>query len=163
MERFSNRIQGLAASHDVLVNNNWQGVDLTTLINSQLAFIGELAGTRVLTRGQPQKIGSSAAQIIGLALHELATNACKYGALSGDTGVVTVSWHADRSNDTFFMSWVERGGPTVAPPTRRGFGSTVTDTMVKSGLFADVTITFCAQGLKWHLRCPTRSLRHELK
>jgi two-component sensor histidine kinase len=74
-------------------------------------------------------LNAAAAQAIGLALHELATNAGKYGALSVDCGHVDVSWRAD--GDVFAMSWTESDGPPVSQPERRGFGSTVIESMAK--------------------------------
>jgi two-component sensor histidine kinase len=74
-------------------------------------------------------LNAATAQAIGLALHELTTNAGKYGALSVDAGRIDVGWRLD--GDIFTMSWSERDGPPVSPPERRGFGSTVVESMVK--------------------------------
>src|SRR5258708_8461430 len=93
-----------------------------------------------------------AAQAVGIALHELATNAGKYGALSVDAGNVDVCWRLD--GDVFVMSWTERKGPPVSPPKRRGFGSTVVDSMVKQTVNGEVHLDFIPSGVVWNLTCP---------
>jgi two-component sensor histidine kinase len=94
----------------------------------------------------------AAAQAIGLTLHELATNAGKYGALSTDAGRVDVSWQSE--GDVFTMSWTERDGPTVQPSNRRGFGSTVIESMTKLATDGEVQLDYRASALMWRLRCP---------
>jgi two-component sensor histidine kinase len=97
-------------------------------------------------------LNAAAAQAIGLALHELATNAAKYGALSVDVGRVDVRWRLE--GDTFMMSWTERNGPPVSPPERRGFGSTVVDSMAKLSVGGEVKLDYAPSGLMWRLTCP---------
>src|SRR5262249_56828290 len=87
---------------------------------AQLAHFADLVGSRIAVRGPKVHLNAAAAQAIGLALHELATNAGKYGALSVDAGRVDVGWRLD--DDIFAMSWTERNGPPVSRPERRGFG-----------------------------------------
>jgi two-component sensor histidine kinase len=94
---------------------------------------------------------AAAAQAIGLALHELATNAGKYGALPMDTGRVDVCWCFD--GVVFAMSWTERNGPPVSPPKRQGFGTTVVDSMVKHTVGGDVRLDYTPPGLVWNLTC----------
>src|SRR5712671_1957711 len=90
IERFTERIQSLAANQDLLVQNEWQGVDVEDLVRAQLAHFVDLVGSRITVHGPPVRLNAAAAQAIGLALHELATNAGKYGALSVDAGCVDV-------------------------------------------------------------------------
>lgn len=87
-----------------------------------------------------------------MAFHELGTNAGKYGALSVPAGEVRVSWTAQ--NGALGVVWEERGGPPVAPPARRGFGSVVLDTLVTGTLSGEVEIGFAPEGLRWTLTCP---------
>jgi PAS domain S-box-containing protein len=94
-EDFSKRLSGLAASHDLLVQSAWRGVELGDLIRSQLSHFAGLIGTRINLTGPQLQITPSAAQAIGMAIHELATNAGKHGALSTATGMVDVSWRLD--------------------------------------------------------------------
>src|SRR5215813_15185227 len=102
--RFTERIQALAANQDLLVRNKWQGVDTEDLVRAQLAPFADLAGSRIAAHGPRLRLNAAAAQAVGLALHELATNAGKYGALSTDAGRVDVSW---LGGDIFTMSWTE--------------------------------------------------------
>ena len=155
--RFGERLQALSASYDLLINNEWKGVDLIDLVRSQLAHFEDLIGGRIEIRGPSIAISASAAQTIGMALHELATNAGKYGALSKADGRVEVVWnrdHAGNGKETFTLSWTEHGGPPVAPPSRRGFGSTVISFMAMESLRAKVDLDFAVTGLCWRLQCP---------
>jgi PAS domain S-box-containing protein len=152
MERFTDRIQALAANQDLLVQNEWQGVDVEDLVRAQLAYFADLAGSRIAVHGSPVRLNAAAAQAIGLALHELATNAGKYGALSVGAGRVDVDWRLD--GDIFAMSWSERKGPPVSPPERRGFGSTVVDPMVRQTVNGEVQLDYFPSGVVWNLTCP---------
>ncbi len=152
IERFTDRIQALAANQDLLVKNEWQGVDVEDLVRAQLAHFADLVGSRITMHGSPVRLNAAAAQAIGLALHELATNAGKYGALSVDTGCVDVGWRFD--SDIFAMSWTERKGPPVSQPKRRGFGSTVIDSMVKQTVNGEVQLGYIPSGVVWNLTCP---------
>jgi two-component sensor histidine kinase len=88
IDRFQDRLLALSASQDLLAKNKWKGVHLDKLARSQLAHFNDLIGTRIKMRGPPLLVSASAAQTLGMALHELATNAGKYGALSDDAGRV---------------------------------------------------------------------------
>src|SRR5713101_162393 len=136
IERFTDRIQALAANQDLLIRNEWQGVDVEDLVRAQLAHFADLVGSRIAVHGPTVRLNAAAAQAIGLALHELATNAGKYGALSVDAGCIDVCWRLD--GDVFAMSWTECNGPPVSPPKRQGFGTTVVDSMVKQTVNGDV-------------------------
>jgi len=150
--RFTERIQALAANQDLLVRNKWQGVDTEDLVRSQLAHFADLIGSRITVHGPKLRLNAAAAQAIGLALHELATNAGKYGALSTDAGRVDVGWRL--GGDIFAMSWTERNGPPVRRPERRGFGSTVIDSMAKRSVSGEVQLDYAPLGLEWRLTCP---------
>jgi PAS domain S-box-containing protein len=156
--RFEERIQALAASQDLLVKSGgWSGVELEALVRSQLAHFKDLVGTRIALQGPRLIISASAAQIVGMALHELATNAGKYGALSARDGRVEVAWSLERGDagqETFAIDWRESGGPPVAEPKKRGFGSTVLCTLAERSLDANVQLDFAPAGLVWRLRCP---------
>jgi PAS domain S-box-containing protein len=151
VERFSERIQGLAASQDLLVRCDWNGVEIEDLVRAQLAYFAGLIGSRIAVGGPKLRLQAAPAQAIGLALHELATNAGKYGALSTDTGCIGISW-AD--GDTFTMSWTERDGPPVSAPQRRGFGSVVMKEMAERSLDGKVDLDYASSGVTWRLTCP---------
>jgi PAS domain S-box-containing protein len=148
---FTERIQALAANQDLLIRNEWQGIDVEDLVRAQLAHFADLVGSRIAVRGPKVHLNAAAAQAIGLALHELATNAGKYGALSVDSGHVEVGWRAD--GDIFAMSWTERNGPPVSHPERRGFGSTVIESMAKRTVGGEVQLEYGPSGLMWGLTC----------
>ncbi len=152
---FTERLKALAANQDLLVRNEWQGVDVEDLVRAQLAHFADLIGSRITVRGPKLCLNAAAAQAIGLAMHELATNAGKYGALSTDRGRVDVCWSTNV--DTLTISWTERDGPPVSPPERRGFGNTVIASMVKSAVGGEVQIDYASPGLVWRLTCPAAS------
>jgi two-component system CheB/CheR fusion protein len=155
--RFGDRILGLSHSNDLLMNQNWYGVRLVNLAEAQLApFVGsnqkllEMAGPDVL-------IAAEAVQVLGLVIHELATNAAKYGALSATGGKITLHWSFQEGGvapDAFRLVWQERDGPAVKPPKRKGFGSFVMEQMIKREIGATATTNFAADGLVWTLNMP---------
>ena len=148
---FSERLQSLAANQDLLVRSEWQNIDLTELVRTQLEHFGSVGG-RIILSGPSVLVPPSAAQALSMALHELATNAAKYGSLSNETGRVEIAWTL--SADTFCMSWCEKGGPEVAAPGAVGFGSIVLDKMTASSMSGKVTIDYAPEGIVWRLRCP---------
>lgn len=154
--RFQERIQALAANQDVLVRSQWQNVGIEDLLHAQLAHFEGFIGSRILAVGPALSVAAEAAQPISMALHELATNAGKYGALSNDAGVVAIAWGIERSGagERFHLSWTESGGPAVAPPLRRGFGTKVITLVPQSQLDAEVTYEFPSNGVMWSLSCP---------
>ena len=150
--RFNERIRALTASQELLVRNKWRGADVEDLVRAQLAHFADLIGSRIAFEGPKLRLNAAGAQAIGLALHELATNAGKYGALSVDTGRVDVRWRPE--GDIFMMSWTERNGPPVSPPERHGFGSTVVGSMVERNVGGEVELNYAPSGLIWRLTCP---------
>lgn len=156
VERLSDRIDSLAANQDLLVRNDWRGVELCELVHAQLAHVLEADPSRFSVNGDRIMIGAAAAQALGMALHELATNAAKYGALSNPDGRVEISWRIERDAGvgTFHMSWIERGGPAVTPPADTGFGQTVIVRTVERALAAEVQLKYDADGVRWILQAP---------
>jgi PAS domain S-box-containing protein len=153
--RLFDRIDGLAASQDLLIKNQWEGVDLADLVEAQLAHFKDLIGARVMRDGPPVRLTPAAAQGIGMALHELATNAGKYGALSNNDGRVHISWQFGTANEpVFLMSWLEEGGPTVALPTRKGFGQMVIGRMVEAAVDGTAEVDYRESGFFWRLSAP---------
>jgi len=152
IESFAERIQALAANQDLLVKNLWQGTDVKDLVCVQLAHFADLVGSRISVRGPQLRLNAAASQAVGLAVHELATNAGKYGALSTNAGQVDVSWQLD--DGTYTMGWIERNGPPVRPPEHRGFGSMVIESMAKVAVGGEVELSYAPSGFEWHLNCP---------
>ncbi|MDX5412621.1 MAG: PAS domain-containing protein [Rhodobacterales bacterium] len=153
-DRFASRLQALSASQDLLVRNQIDGACLEDLARSQLAHFSELLDVRIHMRGPPLSVDPEAAQAIGMAFHELATNAGKYGALSTETGQVFIEWSS--RDGRLELSWIEQGGPPVQPPSRSGFGTIVLDTLVRMSLSGDVQYDYAPDGLRWFLSCPAR-------
>jgi PAS domain S-box-containing protein len=151
IERFSERIQALSANQDLLVRNEWNGVEIAELARAQLAHFADLIGSRIAVRGPGLRLKAASAQAIGLALHELATNAGKYGALSTDAGRVDIRWDVD--GGIFTMSWTEHEGPPVSAPKRRGFGTIVMETMAERSVDGAVNLDYAPTGLTWSLTC----------
>ena len=152
LDTLSERIDSLAASQDLLVKNQWRGIEVAHLVEVQLAHFKDLIGTRVLLDGPPARLTPAAAEGIGMALHELATNAGKYGALSNSDGRVRISWQVTTADKpTFSMFWSEDGGPSVASPTRKGFGQTVIGRMVEAAVDGTAEIDYRESGVSWKL------------
>lgn len=152
LDRFLERLQAIANNQDLLIQNDWRFIPLSDLIRSQLRTFSDLIGSRISIDGPPFELTPEAAQSLGMAVHELATNAAKYGALSNQDGRIDVSWR--EQDGTFHMGWVETGGPTVTPPARSGFGSRVISDMVTLSLDGTVDVRFLPKGLQWRLACP---------
>lgn len=155
VKRFTDRLQGLAGSHDLLSRVDWKGASLMELIRSQLSHYMDLFGTRILLDGTDIAIRPEAAQNVGIALHELSTNAAKYGALSNDLGRVTIVWSIEGAPQRMLkLAWQEAGGPPVVAPTRRGFGHVVMDRIAGQALGGNSGIRFEPDGVVWTLEVP---------
>jgi PAS domain S-box-containing protein len=152
VQRFSERIQALSANQDLLVRSEWGGVDIEDLACAQLAHFADLIGSRIVVGGPKLCLKPTSAQAIGLALHELATNAAKYGALATDRGRVDIGWETD--GETFTMGWTEREGPPVSAPQKRGFGTIVMKTMAERSVDGMVDLHYAPSGVMWRLTCP---------
>ncbi len=160
VDRFSKRIQALSANQDLLIRNAWHGVQIEDLVRAQLAPFADLFASRIVLYGPRLRLNAAAAQAIGLAFHELSTNAGKYGALSTDAGCVDVAW--DAADGTFRLSWIEREGPPVRPPERRGFGTTVMEAMAESSVDGAVELDYAPSGLVWRLTCRAANVLESL-
>jgi two-component sensor histidine kinase len=157
---FDNRLAALAASHDLLVSNKWSGIELTELAHAQLAFVRDLLGQRIHVSGPTFRLRPSVAQILGMAIHELTTNAIKYGALSNETGRVALTWTLVPTSDPqqLQICWVEHGGPPVTPPVRRGYGHSVIVRLVEQSAQASVALEYPRDGLTWRLSGPADAM-----
>ena len=154
--KFGQRLRGLAASHDLLVHEDWRGATLSDLITQQLAPFAEV-GARLAIAGPHVMLKAEAAQPIGLALHELATNAMKYGAWSVPSGRVEVSLSPAESG-AVQLSWLESNGPQVTVPDKKGFGHVVIENMITQSVGGEVTLDYRQAGLSWTLTIPARNL-----
>lgn len=126
-DSFEARLIALSQAHNLLTRDNWRGASLAELVRTELTPYGGANGERMGIAGEEVWLAPSTAVALGMAFHELATNAVKYGSLSGPDGRVDVSWTVTNAGGErqLRIVWKERGGPTVAKPDRRGFGSRV--------------------------------------
>jgi PAS domain S-box-containing protein len=123
------RIQALANVHSLFVASRWIGAELSTIAQQELAPYSATGEKRVQTDGPQVLLAPDIAQAVAVALHELATNAVKYGALSTTNGHIDLKW-SQEANGRLNLRWIETGGPTVLPPTRRGFGGRIIEQMI---------------------------------
>jgi PAS domain S-box-containing protein len=155
--RFSGRLQALAASHDLLVQRDWHGVSISDLVRSQLGHYLDQHASQIDIEGQGLIVTPEAAQNIGLAVHELSTNAAKYGALSVPEGRVEVRWQRmppGGEASRLCMSWIEKGGPEVRLPSHKGFGQVVTEQLTARALQGKALLVFAPTGVSWTLDIP---------
>ncbi|MGJ0511469.1 PAS domain-containing protein [Methylocystis sp.] len=160
-QTFQERILSLAANQDLLVASDWQGVPLSDLVRSQLAHLEDLIDDRIGLKGPSLIISAPASQSFSMALHELATNAVKYGALSNSDGRVDIEWGVREHGGEgrrFTMRWRETEGPTVVPPARQGFGSTVIRDMIRLNLRGDARLQYDSAGVVWDFDCPIENV-----
>jgi PAS domain S-box-containing protein len=149
------RIRALSYLQDLLVNNEYAGVQMADLVEAQLKPFGKEPG-RINASGPPLLLTSAAAQAIGLALHELATNAIKYGSLSVEQGSLEICWWSEGGRAG--ISWREIGGPQTKREPRRGFGTTVITSLVEFATNGVVSLRFPGSGCEWELTCSLQSL-----
>jgi PAS domain S-box-containing protein len=155
-ERFTARIRALARLQDLAMGGTGGGAPLRALVQSQFeAFIDPASG-RVSTEGPDVRLTAQAGSSLAIALHELATNAAKYGALANAEGRVAIRWQDEQNDGTrsFRLVWQESGGPPVAPPQRRGFGSKVLGRLTAGALEGQAMLEYRAEGLVWLLVAP---------
>lgn len=158
LQRFESRLASLSANQDLLVRRGWATIPMEELVEAQLAILGRESRAQVNARGPDIDLSPRSAEILGMALHELATNALKYGALSRPGGTVALSWMED-DDHRFCVTWREQGGPPVAPPVATGFGTTLIRHIPARSLKADVTLDFKPDGLVWRLACDATTAR----
>lgn len=149
---FTRRLKAMSVSHDLLVNEKWRGVDLKKLVEMHVSQVIDLDATQVTIHGNTVALDASSAQNLGLALHELMTNAVKYGSLSVPDGRLTVSWSADRSE--VCLHWIESDGPPVGPADHRGFGRNLLETAIGASLDGSVELQFKPKGLVCEISIP---------
>ena len=150
--RLAARVQGLAHTHDLIADEDWHGVSLDDLAARQLAPFVEEERTRVHCEGPHLVLSPAAAQNIGLAFHELATNAVKYGSLSVSQGKIHLAWH--HAPPLLHITWREREGPPVTAPSRKGFGHVVLTRLTPEALNGQATTSFSPDGFSWRLDIP---------
>ncbi len=158
-EVLAGRLQALGRAHDVLLARQWSAASLREVAETTLDASG-LDSARVELDGPAVQLGSRVALQLALALHELATNAGKYGALANDTGRVALTWavEADEGSPRLRLDWAERGGPPVSAPRRQGFGSRVIGRATEDAFAGRVELDYAPAGLRWSVTAPLEGL-----
>ncbi len=146
-ERFIDRLLAMSAAHDVLTRENWEGAAIDEIARQALRpFVDDHEAGRIELDLPSLKVGPIAALALAMALHELATNAAKYGALSSSEGKVTIDWIASNP-DQAIVRWQESGGPSVSPPQRKGFGSRLLERGLAADLGGQPSLSFAPEGV----------------
>ena len=153
---FSARLRAMAAAQDLLVAHAWSGADLEELVRASLAQSIDPASAAVRLDGPPLRLAPDTAQNLGLAFHELTTNAAKYGALSTERGRVEISWRQEDGDVR--IRWREVDGPPVAAPERQGFGLVLLERLVGATLGGNVAMHFRPEGLECEIVFPADRL-----
>jgi two-component system, chemotaxis family, CheB/CheR fusion protein len=157
------RLNAFARTQAMVTRDPESGVDLEYLVAEELAAYNARDGEQLRVAGPAIRLQPKAAETLALALHELATNALKYGALSQPTGHIDVTWHVDKGGnpDELIFEWRERGGPRVAPPQRKGFGTEMLERTLAFEFKARTSLRFDAEGAHCSIIVPlTRQLVH---
>lgn len=159
------RLRALSAAQDLIVADDWAGVAIEDLVGALLSQHVSRGSSRVIVGGPKVILSPEASQNLGLAIHELASNAAQFGALSTTRGTVRISWALvpGAQGEALDLVWEETGGPTVGQPTKRGFGMMVIERNLARALAANVSLEFGCEGLKAHISMPLSSLTPQPK
>ncbi|WP_230530457.1 sensor histidine kinase [Microvirga roseola] len=163
-DAFLGRIQGLAKTHDLLTATHWTGASLEDVLKNELDPYQDPLRQRIRLRGPRVNLQPSAVLALGLAIHELATNANKYGSLSVSEGRVSVMWAVTTGSNppTLLVEWVESGGPHVKPPERQGFGTKLIQRGLAQQLGGEIKLDFAPAGIRCVISFPLKSVAVDL-
>ena len=152
---FVGRIHALADAHDVLTQRDWGNVSLNELTTRVLHPFVDAKQKRMSAEGPDLEISPNRALLIAMVLHEMGTNAVKYGALSNDTGIVTAVWNVEQGSEgrRLKLVWTEQGGPPVEPPVHKGFGSRMIEHAIRGEQGASEFV-FDPKGLVCRIEMP---------
>jgi two-component sensor histidine kinase len=154
-EKFEGRLGALAEAHNLLSQEKWQGSELHDVVNRVLQPYLLNNPERVRMFGPQVPLSPRLAVVLSMIVHEIATNAAKYGALSNDTGTVALDWEiiADNAGPKLRMIWAEAGGPHVTAPVQRGFGSRLIERSARDQLGGEATVDFLPRGVVYTVAC----------
>ncbi|MDR6992921.1 HWE histidine kinase domain-containing protein [Luteimonas sp. 3794] len=154
--RIESRLLALSRAHDVLTRENWHSADMQDIVKGVIAPYEATPGARFKMSGPVCRLTPQRALALAMALHELASNAVKYGALSQDGGEVHISWDCTDADEGAAMAftWRESGGPEVQPPTRRGFGLRLLERGLRNDLGGDVELAYAPDGVVFRATAP---------
>lgn len=152
------RLHSLSTSYQVFEKENWRAAPITDLVRSQISFVVKQDMTQIDIAGPEIRLQAAPAEYLGLAIHELATNAVKHGALSVPMGEITISWSVDEGKKVFQFHWSERNGPPFIPSERRGFGSVMLNSIVPAACGGTADLVVSSLGMSWKLNAPLAML-----
>ncbi|MBY5847643.1 PAS domain S-box protein [Rhizobium leguminosarum] len=157
----SARINAYATAHDILLQQNWLGTTMGTIVEATAINLGLERSNRFKADGPEVELGPQAALSFSLVLHELVTNANKYGALSGDTGIIEIEWSVreEAGNKRLNFRWQESGGPAVVAPSKKGFGTRLVSSSLSA--FGEVSLNYVPSGLILRLDAPLQKLQYK--
>lgn len=154
--KIDGRLMALARTHQILSDQSWQKTRMREITQAIMEpYLAERGG-RIAMDGPDVTLSPRAALLLSMILHELATNAVKYGALSNDAGKVSVSWSTDSGGERLKLTWEERGGPRVAAPDQKGLGSRLIEQALSQQLGGSATVQYPPSGIICTLDCPTQ-------
>ena len=153
-EAVLSRLHSLAKTHAMLIDKDWQGAELGDVVATEMAPFAD----RVSASGPRLLLGAKAAQNFALAIHELATNATKHGALSNGMGRIGIEWQMDEPAGVLIFRWQERGGPVVKPPAAKGFGSAVLEYVMADYFSETPNLNFDPGGVRYEVKCALRAV-----
>lgn len=152
-ERLTERLLALSTAHNVLTRESWESADVADIAREAVRPYDDPPGARIAIAGPQARVAPNVALAVSMALHELATNAQKHGALSAAAGRIGLSWRLNASRDAVDLEWRETGGPLVSPPTTKGFGSRLLSGLTGE-LGAPAAFDYAPSGLVCRLRAP---------
>lgn len=161
-EAFAARLISLGRAHDILTQASWTAAPIAEVVDGALSVHRGDTGFRLRAGGPNVLLAAKPALSLALALHELATNAVKYGALSNETGIVELRWHVVHESDAprFCLTWSEQGGPPIlSPPARKGFGSRLIERSFAAEVGGEVTLAYAPTGLVCRLEAALASMQ----
>lgn len=159
MQAINARLFALGQAHNILTQTHWGIAPIMEVVQGAIA-VHNTESRRIHAMGPVVDLGAKAALAITMALHELCTNATKYGALSTENGTVNIEWiiTGGAANAMFRLTWLERGGPPVTPPSRKGFGSRLIAEAIGADLKGRTQLLFNPDGVCWHLEAPVQAM-----
>jgi two-component sensor histidine kinase len=153
------RVNAMSRAHELLAQEHWLGADIGTILREEMANFDP--GNAIALDGPSVRLSPKAALSFALVAHELGTNASKYGALSVPEGRIAIRWHIDRgaAEPRLVLRWQESGGPPVAPPDERGFGSMLIERSIAYELDGDAKLEYRPEGFVCTISAPLRAVR----
>ncbi|HMN85286.1 MAG TPA: sensor histidine kinase, partial [Bauldia sp.] len=151
-------VNAMARAHELLAQERWLGADIRTIVDQETRTFD--TGGAIAASGPARRINPKAALSIALAMHELGTNASKYGALSAPGGRVAVDWRieAEEAEPRLVLTWTESGGPPVQPPKERGFGSMLIERSIAYELDGEAAVDYRREGIVCRIAIPLRTI-----